>query len=142
MTKGIKYGWILLILVIGLAACHKDDLSDCKAIQYDQDLYEKGPEDAGTQIMTYEIVDDCLELTVQYGGGCQEHEIGLVVGSWVYTLPPIAEAKLLHENNDPCDALVTETLYFETESLTSGDVEKIKLAIKGLDELIEIENTD
>lgn len=143
MSIGIKSTWILLLLLIGLVACQEENLSDCKAIQYDYELFENGPEDEGTKIMDYDLVDDCLELTVQYGGGCQEHEIDLVVGTWGYSLPPVAFSKLLHENNDPCDALVTKTLYFELESLlakSGGD--ELKLAIEGFDEFIIIENTD
>jgi hypothetical protein len=142
MRIGIKQGWILLLLVFGWTACHDEDLSECEAMIHDYDLYENGPEDAGTKILNYDIADDCLELVVQYGGGCQDHDIDLVVGTWLYSLPPVAEAKLVHENTDPCDALVTETLYFETESLFSGGSSRVKLAIKGFDEIIEIDNTD
>lgn len=139
---GVFIFWMMLFVN---QSCLKEDVvpEGCNKIQYDLELYVNGPEDKGTQIISHENQPDgCIALVVQYGGGCEIHELGLVVGSWSYTDPITAEARILHENVDPCDALIADTLYFDTESLFINGYEKLRLAIKDYNEMIVLENTD
>jgi hypothetical protein len=59
-----------------------------------------------------------LVLNLSYGGGCQEHTIDLVMGTNVNSpidggpLPKVF-SKLMHNNQDDCEALITEDIEFD-----------------------------
>ena len=55
-----------------------------------------------------------LEFDVEYGGGCEAHELELVaVGGWMESFPVQVRLVLTHDDrDDPCDALVRNTARF------------------------------
>jgi len=61
---------------------------------------------------------DCLDLVVQFSGGCVEHRFCLNwAGVLAESAPPQAFLYLVHDdNNDPCDNIVTRHLYFDVGS--------------------------
>ena len=85
---------------------------------------------------------DCLELEVRYTGGCEEHEINLAARGWVKTDPPKVEARIVHDNIDPCDAVISEYLSFDLTELRYPDNPGLIIKLKGLDALIEHNFTD
>jgi hypothetical protein len=70
-------------------------------------------------INTAEIRGDSLELSVQYGGGCRDHEFGLVTnGIFAESYPVQTWVKLAHDaNGDMCKALVSSVLRFDLSPL-------------------------
>ena len=66
------------------------------------------------------VVDgDVLCATVEYGGGCADHEFNLHVHSEIMAgRPPQVNAVLTHNsNNDPCKALITRKVGFDLTPL-------------------------
>lgn len=65
-------------------------------------------------ITAFRVDGEILELTVQYGGGCREHDFALIAwNGWLETVPVAAGLLLAHDaNGDLCRALITETLRF------------------------------
>lgn len=61
------------------------------------------------------VREQTLEVVVQYGGGCRDHEWELVSrGLWKKSLPPQLDMVLIHNaNGDMCRALITDTLRFD-----------------------------
>ncbi len=58
------------------------------------------------------VSSDTLMITVNYGGGCKEHDL-FVVGTtaWEDSVPPLMDVVVIHDGHlDYCKALVTETL--------------------------------
>lgn len=77
------------------------------------------------------IQANCLDIVVQYSGGCEEHEFEL---RWaeVYgqSNPLTAFLTLWHNgNNDSCEALPTDSLSFDLTSIQveGEDIIKVKL---------------
>ncbi len=66
-----------------------------------------------------ETVQDTLQLTVSYAGGCEEHQFGLVAYSYFLDSFPVqAQVLLTHDAyGDACEALLTETLVFDLSPL-------------------------
>lgn len=65
------------------------------------------------------INGDCLEISVSYAGGCENHDFGLTWdGSILKSLPPQANLPLSHDSNgDMCEALISETISFRIKKL-------------------------
>ena len=66
------------------------------------------PDDHAT-ITSARVAGRTLFLTVQYGGGCETHRLGLFAGTELgESLPPYALLRLAHDSGgDPCDALLS-----------------------------------
>lgn len=59
-----------------------------------------------------------LEIDVNYGGGCKEHEFELDINECLESSPVQCTAELLHNTNgDLCEAIIGKTLIFSFEEL-------------------------
>jgi len=143
ISKSILFG-IAILLFFGIS-CSKETLNfegDCRDIHFNDDWYENGIEDAGTAILSYYIDDNCLFIEVQYSGGCDEHDIQMAANGWIKTNPVQVDARLIHDNQDLCDALLTEEISFDLLSIRYSDSSKIIVNLKGVDEQINHTYTD
>jgi hypothetical protein len=65
------------------------------------------------------IRGDSLELSVQFGGGCRDHEFGLITnGVFAESYPVQTWVMLVHDaNGDRCKALLSRVLRFDLSPL-------------------------
>ena len=65
------------------------------------------------------LVNQWLELEVSYQGGCREHDfIAYWDGAMIKTRPPGAALTIWHNSNeDPCRAIVSQTLLIDLKAL-------------------------
>lgn len=80
--------------------------------------FESQPEDWPQDALTltrYSLEGHVLELDVQYGGGCREHDLDLVAwGGFLESLPVQVNVLLSHDaQDDACEALIMRTLRFD-----------------------------
>jgi hypothetical protein len=70
-------------------------------------------------IISAEVRGDSLELGVQFGGGCRDHEFGLITnGVFAESYPVQTWVKLAHDaNGDMCKALLSRVLRFDLSPL-------------------------
>ena len=70
-------------------------------------------------IQSAEVDGDSLELSVSFGGGCREHDFGLVTnGVFAESYPVQTWVKLAHDaNGDMCRAMLARTLRFDLSPL-------------------------
>jgi hypothetical protein len=68
------------------------------------------------------IVGNTLCLTVQYSGGCRDHEFELYgMNAFLESYPPQAPIYLSHDaNGDACEALITTELEFDLTPLRNA----------------------
>ena len=60
------------------------------------------------------IDGDVAHLTLQYSGGCGDHDVQLQVAQQLLPgQPVVAHTKLIHTSNDNCDALITREHRFD-----------------------------
>ncbi|MBT8400164.1 MAG: hypothetical protein KJO98_06790 [Rhodothermia bacterium] len=78
------------------------------------------------------LVRRTLSLTVSVSGGCEDHDYQLVTqGALLLSIPPGANLYLIHEDNDdPCDAIIQDTVSFDiTPLVESSGFEQIILIL-------------
>jgi len=56
--------------------------------------------------------------------------------AWIKTDPPKVEARIIHENMDPCEAEIKDTLYFDLVPLRYGVCDTLVILLEGLEESI------
>ena len=84
----------------------------------DYDYFHNAPTD--DFVFNYvELTGDILEISVSYGGGCEEHDFDLIFdGLFLESYPVIAPTLLSHDSHDdPCEAWITEILFFDLTPL-------------------------
>lgn len=71
------------------------------------------------RILDAKVEGDLLQLQVQYGGGCREHDFSLLhSGIFMESLPVQTRITLAHDaHGDPCRALVGAQLRFDLTPL-------------------------
>lgn len=57
-------------------------------------------------------VNKIIELDVEYGGGCGDHQFSIEPGRCFESYPGQCFAKLIHITNDTCEALIFKRLEF------------------------------
>jgi hypothetical protein len=89
-------------------------LNACQPISIATGGYSADP----ITINNLSIVDDCLHIYVSYSGGCEIHSFEIFNHVFCGT-PPITAFLMLDHNDmdDPCDAIVQQTLKFDLSSL-------------------------
>ena len=127
---------ILLLFILLCYSCEKEpadiqDLPVCQSIILEDLLHSNSmlPSDP-FNIMSGEITDDCLKIEVSYGGGCKEHDFSL----YYEHLPPLSPYSgsllLSHDaKGDLCEALITETLYFDLTAVQDTARNMVRLML-------------
>jgi hypothetical protein len=101
-------GIAVLLVCVGLSGC----ITDYEDIIIDDNYYQNAPRDHFV-FNSVKLRQDLLILNVSYGGGCEEHEFVLIATSFMESNPVQVNVVLSHEDNDdPCDAWITEELVF------------------------------
>ena len=78
-------------------------------------------------IIDVKITGDCLMLTLQYGGGCKEHQIDLVLIQPECGTPPLPPPtfEIRHNaNGDACKALITKEYSFDISGIKESGKNK------------------
>ena len=86
-------------------------------------------------ILDANVSDDCLSLTIQYGGGCGDVE-GSLFGRMVLSpnTSQLFSVLLFFDDNDDCEALVQQTFDFDITPLQISGFDEVFLSIGGFDE--------
>ena len=65
------------------------------------------------------IIDDRLELSISYSGGCEKHQFTLVSsGVFLESFPVQLRVSLSHNaNNDSCEAWLTDDYHFDLNTI-------------------------
>ncbi len=75
-----------------------------------------------------QIKNDCLELTVSYGGGCKNHYFQLTI---LPTMGPLNTLMLCHEaNKDLCEAWITKKVSFSLKELQSPGTHSVTFILR------------
>jgi len=78
-------------------------------------------------IISTKIDGDCLVLTLQYGGGCKEHQIDLALIQPECGTPPLPPPtfEVRHNaNDDMCKALITKEYSFDISGIRENGKNK------------------
>ena len=92
-------------------------------------------------VQAVNIEGDCLVLTLQYGGGCKEHQVDLALIQPQCGTPPLPPPtfEIRHDSNDDsCEALITKDYSFDISGIREQGKTKTDfiLAVKNSSEEI------
>ena len=139
----MKYLTLLTIGLLFFSSCNDDDTQTA----CDQEIiispdFENITSDEFTMI-TAEINDQCLEVTVGAGGCDGESWTAEMYGAEVIltVFPPTIPLKLSLNNEELCDAVVQKTFSFSLSSIMESYPEFF-LTIEGFEEEIEYNSGD
>lgn len=83
------------------------------------------------------IKDQCMEVVVNYSGGCGESEFKLYYTNRIMeSMPPKTVLYLTFEDNDPCRSIVRKGLKFSLEPFKRFDDGGIYFKIYGTDKSV------
>lgn len=117
--------YVFLILFLSLCGCNNEEeilqnSNACpKYVELNFSNYNSLKTDPVTLIST-KIDGDCLILTLQYGGGCKEHQIDLALIQPECGTPPLPPPtfEIRHNaNDDVCKALITKEYSFDISGI-------------------------
>ena len=88
-----------------------------------------------------EIIDNCLTATIQYGGGCDDDLVSFqLLGStqsFPLTIPALLEIKLILDDNDDCEALITKSIDFDLSPLQDAGYNNINVSVENWGEALQ-----
>ncbi len=118
------FSTIILALIFALMACTDkvivSETSNCpKYVELNYSNYSSLSTDP-ISIISAKVDGDCLKLTLQYGGGCKEHQVDLALIQPECGTPPLPPPtfEIRHNaNGDACKALVTKEYSFDLKGI-------------------------
>ena len=114
------------ILLLAFVGCNDDDVIDCQECPSRTDAFD---------LKAVEVVDQTLEITVSYAGGCEEHDFTIDWPNVITAIyPPDFSVTLYHDsNNDLCEAYITEVLVFDIDesgmNLSDDEINNMKITV-------------
>lgn len=130
---------IFILPLFSLIACQEPINPDgCQLTIRDSDRFQNDESD-DFELLEASLDEDCLLITVRYGGGCGGADFNLIaIEGETFSLPPQIPMRLILDDNDNCEALITEELQFDVRPLQGEAGTGLHmLDLEGLDEMIE-----
>lgn len=110
----MKHLLFIVLTVLAFVACEKPIYTgpcdqEILKVNSTGDLF-----DSTTSINDISWNGECLDISFSYSGGCSEHLIEVITdGMLTRTDPPILDLSIKHENNDSCEAWITESISYD-----------------------------
>jgi hypothetical protein len=136
MKKSITLIVFLTALLFGCTTQEEILTGSCpKYVELNYSNYDSLSTDP-LSLISAKVEGDCLVMTLQYGGGCKEHQVDLALISpecGTPPLPPPAFEIRHNANGDVCKALITKEYSFDISGIKeSGKTEiTFTLSAKG-----------
>ncbi len=128
-----------LILILGATNCDSvnSNQSECdKKIFVDDNLFSNAPNDS-FDFINVEIIQNCLKLTIEYGGGCGDIELKLISSEMVMeSNPPQINIRLSLKDEDNCKAIIRKEILFDLTPINKLVNDRVILNIDNWDESI------
>ncbi len=125
-----------LLSLLFFFACTPDDepvpaADPCDTLLIGRNSFLTAPRDA-FQFKSAVIDSNCLEIVVNYAGGCGTANFDLIyIGALNESAPPVAPLVLSFDDQDACEAAIDTTLRFSLLGLRDTNYSEIVLDIEG-----------
>jgi len=133
----MKNLFLFVLLLFAILSCEKqdtscscDDPAPCDALALlDNSAYQNGPDDPYF-LRAASVEGDCLYLRFQYGGGCKEVDFQLVSAFELGETAPLTRfVRVALDDDDNCEALITEEVTFNLKPLRVEGEEELRILI-------------
>ncbi len=137
---------LLPFLALFLFSCDETDdlpMEDCGiTLELDQPGYDSTNSD-DFDIQSAEVDGSCFRATVTHGGGCGTQNWRLLAhtNDFPLSIPPLLNMKIVLDNQDTCEALLTSEISFDIQELwdlTSGNG-YMNIALEGYNGVIALD---
>lgn len=134
--KTTQLSILALISLLFFFACTPDEepaptTDPCNILLVGRDAFLTADRDP-FQFKSATIDSTCLELVVNYGGGCGTANFDLIyIGSLSGNTPPTASLVLAFDDQDNCEAAIDTTLRYSLIGLQDSNYAEIALDIEG-----------
>jgi heat shock protein HslJ len=110
----------------------------CKPVVNDRTTFDALRSD-DFDLLEVNVLDQCLELLIGYGGGCKGIGVALIgSGDYAESEPPQLTVKIIVEDNDHCEAYIREYFYFDVTDLQYEGSDELILNIEGWEEQVKV----
>jgi hypothetical protein len=122
-----KQKLVIFIAILFIFTLISGCINDSIDIFIDDIGYQNAPRDSFV-FNSVKLIQNFFLLNVSYGGGCEEHIFLLISTSFMESNPVQVNVILSHEDNDdPCDAWITEEFVFNLLPLKKAYQEKYQV---------------
>jgi hypothetical protein len=122
-------------LLLFISACTEQveiAQDDCtKFVKLSYFTYDSLKTDA-INVMSAKVDGDCLKLSLQYGGGCKDHQVDLALILPECGTPPLPPPtfEIRHNaNNDACKALITKEYSFNISGIREEGKNQVEFVL-------------
>ncbi len=137
MKKSVSL-FFAVLLAIGFSCTTQEEILTDSCPKYVELNYSNYASLASDPIVVKEakVSGDCLVLTLQYGGGCKEHQVDLALIQPECGTPPLPPPtfEIRHNaNGDACKALITKEYSFDISGIKESGKHEVEfyLNVKG-----------
>lgn len=110
--------------------------STCVDAKNDRTAFSEARSDV-FDLLDVQLIDQCLEVYIGYGGGCKTVNMELVSSeAYGESLPPQLDVRLLFEDDDFCEAYLKRSFYFDLTPLQAVGSDELNLRLEGWNERI------
>jgi hypothetical protein len=150
--KNLLYGLLLAATVVAVGCKKKKEIASTTEVKMEEKKevteapknltvnplvvdrnYTPAEKNDQFNILDSKIEGDSLILTVQYGGGCENHTFSLFSNNmYMKSLPMQLNLLLEHKgNNDMCRALLTHRIAFDIKACRPPSGNQLRISING-----------
>ncbi len=127
---------LLLVYILSCDSVNQEESNCNEEILIDSNLFANAPDDSFS-FKSVEINQNCLTLSVEYGGGCGDVEFKLIDSDLVMeSTPPQRNIRLSLNDRDYCKAMITKKLFFDLTPIQVVEGGKIILHLTDWEEQI------
>lgn len=135
-TLNIKQKFLVIFFIFLISGCNEpvaliqqNDCASYKAISFmNYDSLKSDP----IALVNASVDGDCLKLTLQYGGGCEEHQVDLALILPECGTPPLPPPtfEIRHDaKGDACKALITKEYSFDLSGIREDGKSKTEFIL-------------
>lgn len=133
MKKSVSL-FFAVLLAIGFSCTTQEEILTDSCPKYVELNYSNYTSLASDPIVVKEakVSGDCLVLTLQYGGGCKEHQVDLALIQPECGTPPLPPPtfEIRHNTNgDACKALITKEYSFDISGIKESGKHEVEFTL-------------
>ncbi len=122
---------LFILLASVLIGCKKDELNCKQQVIVSKVQFEQAAKDM-FNFKAVTLDQDCLSITISYGGGCGEVSAKLIdSGDVAESLPVQRYLRLAFKDDDLCEALLDTTFLFDLTPIRVAEDNTVRFTLDG-----------
>ena len=133
----MKNMYLILSVLFLFTGCGEEEAKqqekNCNDVIINSEQYNNSQTDS-FELIKLIVENECLKISVRYGGGCEEVFAKLIDSEDLFESNPVQRnLRIVFTDNDECEALVEKDFHFNISNLRVENESEIKLNFEGSD---------